>query len=100
MSNFITRGFRGRERSPEEATRIPPGQYLVNDFPVLTAGPTPYTPQDKWSFTIEGAVTQGRTWTWDEFLKLPREKIHTDIHCVTRWSKFDTDWEGVSVDTL
>lgn len=100
MVNFISRGFRGRRRQPEQGTRVPPGQYLVEDFPVLTAGPTPYTPQDRWDFTVHTSAGQAARWTWDEFLKLPAETIKTDIHCVTRWSKLDTTWKGVSVDTL
>jgi DMSO/TMAO reductase YedYZ molybdopterin-dependent catalytic subunit len=100
MSSFVSRGFRGRRREPEAAGRIPPGQYLVNDFPVLSAGPTPHTPLDRWDFTIDGEVERSKRWTWEEFGALPREPVHTDIHCVTRWSKLDTNWEGVSVDTL
>jgi DMSO/TMAO reductase YedYZ molybdopterin-dependent catalytic subunit len=105
MTNIISRAFRGRRREPEDRSdRVPPGQYLVNDFPVLTAGPTPHTPQDKWDFTVEvkegaGAGSQ-RRWTWEELTKLPSETFTTDIHCVTRWSKLDTTWTGVSVDTL
>jgi DMSO/TMAO reductase YedYZ molybdopterin-dependent catalytic subunit len=98
--SFITRGFRGRRRETDESERIPPGQYLVDDFPVLSAGPTPHTPLDRWDFTIEGEIDDPKRWTWEEFRALPQQKIHTDIHCVTRWSKLDTDWEGVSVDTL
>jgi len=79
---------------------VPPGQYLVNDFPVLSAGPTPHTPLEEWSFTVQGAVEPQRTWTWEELRALPSETITRDIHCVTRWSKLDTVWEGVPVDTL
>jgi DMSO/TMAO reductase YedYZ molybdopterin-dependent catalytic subunit len=79
---------------------VPPGQHLVRDFPVLSAGPTPRTPLEEWDFTITGEVAKQRRWTWDEFESLPNEKITTDIHCVTKWSKLDTLWEGVSVDTL
>jgi DMSO/TMAO reductase YedYZ molybdopterin-dependent catalytic subunit len=98
--SFITRGFHGRRRETDQSGRIPPGQYVVDDFPVLSAGPTPHTPLDRWDFTIEGEIDTPKKWTWQEFLALPQEKVHTDIHCVTRWSKLDTDWEGVSVDTL
>src|SRR5579872_2635550 len=98
--SFITRGFRGRRRDTEEGGRVPPGQYLVEDFPVLSAGPTPHTPLDRWDFTIEGEIDQPKRWSWDEFRTLPQEPIQTDIHCVTRWSKLDTEWVGVSVDTL
>jgi len=96
----ISRGFRGRRREDVDPARIPPGQYLVNDFPVLSAGPTPHMPLDEWSFTIHGAVEQPVSWTWDELLALPAETVTVDIHCVTKWSKLDTTWTGVSVDTL
>lgn len=99
--SFISRGFRGRRReTPEVAGRVPPGQYVTQDFPVLSAGPTPRTPHDRWDFTINGAVQPARRWTWDEFRALPSETVTVDIHCVTKWSKLDTTWEGVSVDTL
>jgi DMSO/TMAO reductase YedYZ molybdopterin-dependent catalytic subunit len=95
---IISRGFSGRGRS-DDSERLPPGQYLTRDFPVLSAGPTPHTPLEEWTFTIEGGAEPVR-WTWDEFRALPTETVTKDIHCVTKWSKFDTDWEGVSVDTL
>jgi DMSO/TMAO reductase YedYZ molybdopterin-dependent catalytic subunit len=95
----ISRGFRGRRRPAADPSRVPPGQYLTEDFPVLSAGPTPHTKLDAWSFSISGG-DQPRTWTWDEFLDLPTERVTVDIHCVTRWSKLDTTWQGVSVDTL
>ena len=99
--NFVSRGFLGRRRQdPAVAARIPPGQYLTSDFPVLSAGPTPHTPLSQWSFTIRGAAQPPHTWTWDEFRALPSETFTTDIHCVTKWSKLDTVWEGVSLDTL
>jgi DMSO/TMAO reductase YedYZ molybdopterin-dependent catalytic subunit len=99
--SFISRGFRGRRReSPELAGRVPPGQYVTTDFPVLSAGPTPRTPLARWDFAITGAVTPTRRWTWEEFRALPTETVTVDIHCVTKWSKLDTVWEGVSVDTL
>jgi DMSO/TMAO reductase YedYZ molybdopterin-dependent catalytic subunit len=96
----IARGFFGRRRDAELGDRLPPGQYTVKGFPVLTVGPTPRTPLAEWSFAIGGAVEPQRTWSWDEFRALPAETITKDIHCVTKWSKFDTVWEGVSVDTL
>ena len=95
----ISRGFHGR-RPVEDSSRIPPGQHLVRDFPVLSAGPTPRTALGDWSFTIRGAVTTPVSWTWDQFLALPNENITVDIHCVTKWSKLDTMWTGVSIDTL
>ena len=79
---------------------MPPGQYWTADFPVLSAGPTPHTPLDEWSFLINGVVDAPVSWPWREFLALPAETIKTDIHCVTKWSKMDTSWKGVSVDTL
>jgi DMSO/TMAO reductase YedYZ molybdopterin-dependent catalytic subunit len=95
----ISRGFLGR-RPLTDPSRLPPGQYVTTDFPVLSAGPTPHTPLDRWSFTVRGLVGRQREWTWDEFNALPRENITTDIHCVTKWSKFDTVWSGVSLDVL
>jgi DMSO/TMAO reductase YedYZ molybdopterin-dependent catalytic subunit len=96
----ISRGFMGRRRPVADPSRVPPGQYLTDDFPVLSAGPTPHTPLERWSFTIEGAVDEPRSWTWEEFLALPAQTITVDIHCVTKWSKLDTSWVGVPVDTL
>ena len=96
----ITRGFRGRRREPPEAGRLPPGQHLVDGFPVLSAGPTPHTPLTEWTFDLVGELDEPRRWTWDEFGALPQETVRADIHCVTSWSKLDTEWEGVSVDTL
>jgi DMSO/TMAO reductase YedYZ molybdopterin-dependent catalytic subunit len=96
----ISRGFHGRRRSEAEERRLPPGQYLTPDFPVLSAGPTPRTPLDRWSFTIQGAVDSVREWSWEEFTALPAETVTVDIHCVTKWSKFDTTWKGVSLDVL
>lgn len=97
---MISRGFLGRKRPAAVANRLPPGQYLVTDFPVLSAGPTPRTPLDRWSFTLEGLVGSPVSWTWDEFLKLPSQVFTVDISCVTKWTKLDTKWLGVSVDTL
>jgi DMSO/TMAO reductase YedYZ molybdopterin-dependent catalytic subunit len=100
VNRFISRGFSGRRQEPEAAGRVPPGQYLVRDFPVLSAGPTPRTPLDQWTFTIQGLVRQPVKWTWEEFLQLPSQEFIKDIHCVTKWSKLDTRWQGVTVDTL
>jgi DMSO/TMAO reductase YedYZ molybdopterin-dependent catalytic subunit len=96
----ITRGFLGRRRTVADPARVPPGQYVTNDFPVLSAGPTPHTPLAQWSFTVDGAVAQPASWSWEEFIALPSQTITVDIHCVTKWSKLDTSWKGVSVDTL
>jgi DMSO/TMAO reductase YedYZ molybdopterin-dependent catalytic subunit len=80
---------------------LPPGQYLEDDFPVLTAGPTPHTSLDDWDFTIADETgSQVARWTWPELRALPAESITVDIHCVTKWSKLGTDWTGVSVDAL
>jgi DMSO/TMAO reductase YedYZ molybdopterin-dependent catalytic subunit len=97
---FVSRGFRGRRAAGADPSRVPPGQYLTGDFPVLSAGPTPHTPLEEWSFTIRGAVAEPVSWRWEEFVALPSETITTDIHCVTKWSKLDTRWKGVSVDAL
>ena len=97
---IVSRGFRGRRRDDGESGRVPPGQYLVEDFPVLSAGPTPHTPLEEWDFAIVGSVAEPKRWTWNEFRALPSETVTKDIHCVTKWSKLDTEWEGVSLDTL
>jgi len=97
---FISRGFRGRRREESGDARVPPGQYVTDDFPVLSAGPTPHTPLAEWTFSVTGEVPESRSWTWGEFLTLPSEHFTVDIHCVTKWSKLATVWEGVSVDTL
>jgi DMSO/TMAO reductase YedYZ molybdopterin-dependent catalytic subunit len=96
----ISRGFTGRGRSTADPVRVPPGQYVTGGFPVLSAGPTPHIALQEWSFAIDGAVDEPRSWTWTEFTALAAETITVDIHCVTKWSKLDTIWKGVSVDTL
>jgi DMSO/TMAO reductase YedYZ molybdopterin-dependent catalytic subunit len=93
---IINRGFGRRRPEPAEGARLPPGQYLTHDFPVLSAGPTPHTDLAEWTFT----VGEEARWSWEQFLALPAETPTVDIHCVTSWSKFDTSWKGVSVDTL
>src|SRR5919197_1423129 len=99
MPPIVSRGFQGKRReAPRD--RVPPGQYVPPDFPVLSAGPTPRTPLADWDFTIVGGVDEPHRWTWDELRALPSETITVDIHCVTKWSKLDTIWEGVSLDTL
>jgi DMSO/TMAO reductase YedYZ molybdopterin-dependent catalytic subunit len=96
---FVSRGFRGRRPSVDPA-RLPPGQYLETDFPVLSAGPTPLLRPEDWSFELRGALDEPRSWTWEEFMALPAETFTVDIHCVTKWSKLDTGWTGVRIDTL
>jgi DMSO/TMAO reductase YedYZ molybdopterin-dependent catalytic subunit len=98
---LVSRGFSGRRRAPAELKdRLPPGQYVENGFPVLTAGPTPVVDPSDWSFRIDGMVGEPREWSWDEFHALPFEDVPCDIHCVTSWSKLGTNFRGVSVDTL
>ena len=96
---FVSRGFRGRRPAVDPA-RLPPGQYVTTDFPVLSAGPTPRTRLEDWSFELRGALAEPRSWTWPQFESLPAETVTRDIHCVTKWSKFDTVWTGVAIDTL
>jgi DMSO/TMAO reductase YedYZ molybdopterin-dependent catalytic subunit len=98
--DFVSRGFSGRRRSTEPNTRVPPGQYVTEDFPVLTAGPTPRTPLNRWSFSIDGLVAKPVEWDWEAFQRLQSRFFTVDIHCVTKWSKLDTQWRGVSVDVL
>jgi DMSO/TMAO reductase YedYZ molybdopterin-dependent catalytic subunit len=100
MEPVISRGFKGRRADGAPSDRVPPGQYVTDDYPVLSAGPTPHTPLDGWDFSIVGEVEEPRHWTWEEFRALPSEEIDADIHCVTKWSKLDTSWQGVSIDTL
>jgi DMSO/TMAO reductase YedYZ molybdopterin-dependent catalytic subunit len=97
---FISRAFRCRRQAAPTAGRLPPGQYETRDFPVLSAGPTPRISLATWDFTIRGSGASEARWTWDEFQTLPHETVTADIHCVTKWSKLDTVWEGVSVDAL
>jgi DMSO/TMAO reductase YedYZ molybdopterin-dependent catalytic subunit len=99
--SLISRGFkRAFNRPVEDPSRVPPGQYLTWGFPVLSAGPTPHTSPKDWSFAIDGAVEEPVSWSWEDFLALPSETPIVDIHCVTKWSKLDTSWRGVSVDLL
>ncbi|MBZ0274847.1 MAG: sulfite oxidase-like oxidoreductase [Anaerolineae bacterium] len=90
--------FLKRRRDEEQIKkdgRLPPGQSLTNKFPVLTYGPNPPFDPKTWDLRVFGEVEKEMRWTWDEFTHLPTVTITTDIHCVTRWSKFDTTWEGV-----
>src|SRR3954471_18614198 len=97
--SIISRGFTGR-RSATNA-KLPPGQYLTTDFPVLSAGPTPHIPLDRWEFTIRDENNALlKRWDWKSFRELSTEIATVDLHCVTRWSKLGTTWEGVSLDTL
>jgi DMSO/TMAO reductase YedYZ molybdopterin-dependent catalytic subunit len=94
----ISPGFVGKRRLNTE--KLPPGQYEVTDFPVLSAGPTPRVDTRKWEFRLKTETGSVTSWDWAAFLKLPSEDVTVDIHCVTKWSKFGTRWRGVSLDTL
>lgn len=98
FNNLFTR--REQEDHVRMEGRLPPGQSLTQKFPVLHYGPVPRFDPATWDFRVWGEVEEDVRWTWDEFNRLPRTKVKMDIHCVTRWSKFDTEWEGVSVKTL
>ena len=91
---------REEEGQLREEGRLPPGQSLTKKFPVLHYGSVPPFDPETWDFRVYGEVEEEVTWTWDEFQLLPRTKVKMDIHCVTRWSKFDTEWEGVSLAAL
>lgn len=97
---MVTRGFTGRRNPPEQTERIPPGQHLVDYFPVLTAGPTPNIATESWTFTLKVGPRPVKKWSWAEFNALPQTKMVRDIHCVTSWSLLDTQWEGVLVDDI
>ena len=96
---MVTRGFTGRQQSPDIAKRLPPGQSLTADFPVLSAGPTPHISFGDWSFTLKVGPKPVAKWNWAEFNALPKTHQIRDIHCVTKWSKLDTPWDGVLVTT-
>lgn len=95
---IISRGFSGRSR--EHNPDLPPGQYLAEDFPVLSAGPTPDIDTADWSFRVQTESGKQYSWSWDEMQALGLEEINTDIHCVTRWSKLGTTWRGISLDKI
>ena len=98
ISPFSSHGpTRRGAQKPEIAA---PGQYVTEDFPVLSAGPTPHTPLERWTFSITQGGQTRKSWTWQEFQALPAETITTDIHCVTRWSKLDNVWEGVPIRAI
>jgi len=98
MDTFFFR--KSDEEKMRKEGRLPPGQSLTQKFPVLHYGPVPLVDLEKWDFRVWGEVEKPLRLTWTEFEKLPRTPLKMDIHCVTRWSKFDTEWEGVSVRTL
>ena len=96
----VTRGFKGKRRDGGGRERVPPGQYVTSDFPVLTAGTTQRTPLERWSLELQHGSQVLAKWGWKEFAALPQSVRTTDIHCVTKWSKFDTRWRGVTFDDL
>ncbi|HUY49217.1 MAG TPA: molybdopterin-dependent oxidoreductase [Streptosporangiaceae bacterium] len=95
---IVSPGFSGRRRGASE--QLPPGQYLVTDFPVLSAGPTPRVDTGSWELRISSPDGPAHTWDWTAFRALPSEEFTVDLHCVTKWSKLRTRWRGVSLDTL
>ena len=97
---MVTRGFTSRHARDERSGRIPPGQHIVENFPVLSAGPTPRVELESWKFTLKIGPRPVKSWTWTEFNSLPQTKMTRDIHCVTSWSKLNTAWEGVIVDDI
>lgn len=96
--SIVSRGFVGRRSAAEG--NLPPGQYLTTDFPVLSAGPTPQVPFEQWELTIDDLNGVLRRWDWEAFRRLPTEAFTVDLHCVTRWSKLSTSWEGVSLHEI
>jgi DMSO/TMAO reductase YedYZ molybdopterin-dependent catalytic subunit len=97
---MVTRGFTGRQSGPDRSGRVPPGQHLVEHFPVLTAGPTPRLTAEEWKFTLAVGPRPVKSWSWAEFNALKQTTVTRDIHCVTAWSKLDTTWEGVIFDDI
>ncbi len=97
---MLERLFGGRPMDPTIAGRIPPGQYKTDKFPVLHYGSVPRTDLASWDFRVFGAVDSPLSLTWDQFKALPRKPVETDIHCVTRWTKLDTTWEGVAIQEI
>jgi DMSO/TMAO reductase YedYZ molybdopterin-dependent catalytic subunit len=97
---MATRGFTGRPRPPGTTGRLPPGQSLTQDFPVLSAGPTEFVDTAEWRFVLKVGPKPVASWNWTELNALPQSSFTRDIHCVTKWSKFDTQWRGVLIDDL
>ena len=89
----------GRASRPEEA-RLPPGQHLVRDWPVLDLGVHPNVPLTTWRLDVTGLVETPLSLDWAAFQALPQTELRTDIHCVTTWSRYDNDWRGVKVRDL
>jgi DMSO/TMAO reductase YedYZ molybdopterin-dependent catalytic subunit len=100
MNPPITRGFRSRRQEQIPKDRVPPGQYVTTDFPVLSAGPTPDLKVGNWTLALQAEGSLVGNWDWAQFEALPQTTLKTDIHCVTKWSKLDTTWQGVTFDDL
>ena len=96
----ISRGFRSKRHEETKTDRVPPGQYVTTEFPILSAGPTPQTKVADWNLALQLGGSLLRVWSWAEFEALPQTTVKTDIHCVTKWSKLDTTWQGVTFDDL
>jgi DMSO/TMAO reductase YedYZ molybdopterin-dependent catalytic subunit len=96
----ISRGFRSKRREQTTKDRVPPGQYVTTEFPILSAGPTPQTKVANWNLALQLGSSLLRVWSWAEFEALPQTTVKTDIHCVTKWSKLDTTWQGVTFEDL
>jgi DMSO/TMAO reductase YedYZ molybdopterin-dependent catalytic subunit len=90
----------GKTMDPALRDRVPPGQYVTEKFPVLHYGSVPRTDLATWDFKVYGEVHSPFSLTWSEFKALPRKQVTTDIHCVTRWTKLDTVWEGVPIQEI
>ena len=97
---MFERLFGNQSQDPAVMERIPPGQYRTEKFPVLHTGSVPSTDLAKWDFRVFGEVDSPFTLTWDQFKTLPRKTVETDIHCVTRWTKLDTVWQGVAIQEI
>ena len=91
---------KNEDQDAAEANRLPPGQSLTSRFPVLHVGPVPAFNPATWDLRVWGEVVEEKRWNWAQFNQLPRTSLLMDIHCVTRWSKFDTEWEGISLRQL
>jgi DMSO/TMAO reductase YedYZ molybdopterin-dependent catalytic subunit len=95
LGKFLT----GHKSRPED-TRLPPGQHLVNNWPVLDLGIQPHVTRESWRLDIDGEVEHPFTWRWSDYAAAPQSEKTSDIHCVTSWSRYDNDWQGVSTHDL
>ena len=98
--SFFTRNRDELSARGIDPARVPPGQYVTERFPVLHAGVIPEVDLATWDFSVDGLVATEKRWMWDEFRSLPNERLTADIHCVTKWSKLDTEWEGIPVRSV